>query len=420
MYRWMFFRLIHLNALCVSGRAALVALALAATVAKSAENVTPDVERGRYLAAAGNCISCHTRPNGEPFAGGVQFQTPMGLIYSTNITPDAETGIGRWRELDLMRAMHEGIAPDGRRLFPAFPYTSFTKVTDDDVKAIHAFLKTLKPVRYSPPPNGIAFQQRWALRIWNSMNFEPVRYQPVASRSADWNRGAYLVEGLGHCSACHTPRNRFMALITTRGYAGGNFQARVADGKVRRWSGVNLTSSTTGLASWSVDDLAKYLKTGFNQHGGTFGPMNEVIVNSTSHLTSDDLRAIAVYVKSLPIQNIDVSKPPSVGQLETGKAIYIERCEKCHLATGRGGMFQGPRLVGNAVAQSDDSATLINIILYGAEVPETLGPFGGWETMKPYADILDDEEVAAVSNYVRNAWGNRGNVVTASDVAKQR
>jgi alcohol dehydrogenase (quinone), cytochrome c subunit len=393
-----------------------------ASTSLMAHSPSPDsaLDRGRYLATAANCVSCHTRPGGAPFAGGVPFPTPLGTIYSTNITPDPETGIGKWSETDLIRAMHEGIAADGRRLYPAFPYPSFTKVTDDDVKAIYAYVKTLTPVRYRPPSNGFMFSMRWGMIVWDALFFKPGRYAADAAQSAEWNRGAYLSESLGHCGACHTSRNLFMAEITDRAFTGGEFQDKVTDDRSRRWSAVNLTPSSTGLGPWSAGDIAKYLQTGFTQHGGAFGPMNDVITNSTQHLSVDDLHAIATFLKNLPPQAPPMDPRRSADDLKAGEVIYHDRCEKCHLASGRGGIFNGPRLVGSAVVQAVDPASLVNVILYGAQPPPVLGAFAGWETMNSYADVLSDVEIAAVSNYVRSAWNNKGTVVRPSDVATQR
>jgi alcohol dehydrogenase (quinone), cytochrome c subunit len=376
------------------------------------------IERGKYLAAAGNCASCHSRPEGAPFAGGVPFATPFGTIYSTNITPDSDTGIGKWTVEDLRRAMHEGIARGGVYLFPAFPYPSFTKVSDEDVEAIYAYLRSLAPHRQSAPANGILLRQRWAMRIWNWLFFRPGRYVPEPTRSDEWNRGAYLVEGLGHCGACHTPRNVFMAEITSQKYSGGLLQDNVAMNRLRRWSCINLTSAKEGLAAWSLNDLSTYLKAGFAARAGTFGPMNEVIVSSLSRLTSEDVRAMAVYLKGLPPHE-HADGEITAKQIGTGEEIYRSRCEKCHLKSGRGGLFNGPPLQGSAIVQARDAASLINITLYGPDTPKDIS-FGAWESMQPYLEILDDSEVAAVVNYVRASWGNRGGPVSASDVAKQR
>jgi mono/diheme cytochrome c family protein len=377
------------------------------------------VERGKYLAEAGNCISCHTQTGAVPFSGGVPFETPFGTIFSSNITPDPATGIGTWTAYDLRRAMHEGIAAGGYRLFPAFPYTSFTKVTDADVDAIYHYLRSVKAARYTPPSNNFAFTQRWGMMFWNSLFFTKGRFSPDAARSTEWNRGAYLVEGLGHCSACHTPRNLLMAETAEKAYTGGAIRDKVAQGKIRRWSAVNLTSGKNGLAAWSVNDLVKYLRTGFSPRGGTFGPMNDVIVNSLKKLTSEDVRAMAVYLKSQPIGAEYRGDGISPEQTSAGAAIYKDRCEKCHSASGRGGMFSGPPLAGSAVVQAEDPASLINIILYGPETPKGVS-FGSWETMQPYNEVLNDSEVAAVSNYIRGSWGNRTSAVKAAAVAEQR
>ena len=399
----------------------------AQAAADAAPAVDPVVERGKYLAAAGNCISCHTRPGGEPFAGGLAFETQIGpiraTIHSTNITPDAETGIGKWTDSDLIKAMHEGVAPGGRNLFPAFPYTSFTKVTDDDVKAIYAYLKTVAPVKYTAPSNSFIFSQRWAMSIWNALFFKPGRFEAVAGKSEDYNRGAYLVDGLGHCSACHSPRNFAMAEIASKAYAGGAILDHVgkeSDNKIRTWSAPNLTPVKGGLTAWTVTDISHYLQKGFSTaRAGSFGPMNEVIANSMRYMNDADIKAIATYIKELPPQEPVMAKI-TPEQAKAGEKIY-ERCKECHQASGRGGMFSAPPLAGSAIAQAADPSSFINIILYGPKTPEDeVGTFGSWETMKSYGDVLSDEDVAAVANYIRSSWENVGGPVTAADVAKQR
>jgi mono/diheme cytochrome c family protein len=388
-----------------------------APVARAAYDAA-EIARGKYIADAGNCMSCHTVAGKPPFSGGVRFETPFGVLYSSNITPDATTGIGGWSLEDLRRAMHEGVSADGSALFPAFPYTAYTKVSDVDIASLYAYLRSLPPVRSEPPRNDFLLRQRWALPVWKALYFEDGRYTPDAAQSAEWNRGAYLVEGLGHCSACHSPRNRFMAEEAERAYEGGELMHEVADGKVRLWSAINLTQAKSGLAKWSVNDLAKYLHTGFSLRAGTFGPMNEVIVNSLSKLSAEDARAMAVYLKSLPAREY-AGPGVTPEQAQAGADIYEERCEKCHGASGRGGMFSGPPLAGSAVAQHHNPASLLNNIIYGPDMPKEVS-FGGWETMKAYGDVLDDEEIAAVSNYIRGSWGNSAPPVSAEDVARQR
>lgn len=375
--------------------------------------------RGKYLADAGNCVSCHTRRRGPPFTGGVSFETPFGTIYSSNITPDPDTGIGNWTANDLVNAMHRGVGPGGRPLLPAFPYTSFTKVSDADVIDIYAYLQTLKPLRYTPPSNSLTFSVRWPLKLWNSLYFKEGRFLPNRDRSEEWNRGAYLVEGLAHCGACHTSRNALMAEIPTQAYAGGAIRDRVANEKVRRWSAVNLTGAKNGLGAWSVADLTKYLSTGFSPRAGTFGPMNDVIVNSLRNLNKEDVHAIAVYLKSLPPVQ-DTSETELAAQSSPrGESIYKDRCEKCHSPSGRGGMFSAPPVAGSAVVQAQDPSSLINVILYGPEAPKDIS-FGGWESMPAYAGVLSDEDVAELSNYLRGSWGNTAPPVDTKEVAQQR
>jgi len=396
---------------------------LPASSADAASGAAATIARGKYLAMAGNCMSCHTRAGAAAFSGGVAFSTRVGMIYSSNITPDPVSGIGAWTVDDLRRAMQDGIAPGGRRLLPAFPYTSFTKVSDADIAAIYAYLRTAPPVRYSPPSNSFLLRQRWGMVLWDAMFFRPERFQPDARQSAQWNRGAYLVEGLGHCDACHTPRNVLMAEKSGEAYAGGSLNEAVPGGQIRSWSAVNLTSSQSGLAGWSVSDLSKYLHSGFSLRAGTFGPMNEVIDQSLKNLSDTDIHAMAVYLKSLPPVQSEApgASGPGVSgpDVQRGAKIYSDHCQECHMRSGRGGFLSAPPLAGSAVVQADDPASLINVILYGPDEPKDLS-FGGWQTMHPYKDVLSDAQIAAVSNYVRSSWKNRAAAVTAAQVARQR
>jgi alcohol dehydrogenase (quinone), cytochrome c subunit len=393
--------------------------ATAASRTRPAASDPASVERGRYLALAANCASCHTRPGGAPFSGGVAFETPFGTIYSSNITADPVHGIGNSTFDDLKRALHEGISAKGYRLFPAFPYTSFTRITDEDVKALYGYLQTIAPSAYDPPVNGFLFKQRWAMAIWDSLFFRPGRFTADSTRSPQWNQGAYLVDALGHCSACHSPRNAFMAEVQSKAYQGGSVREHVDRDKVRDWSAVNLTSSPAGLEEWNVAVLAKYLHTGFSPRAGTFGPMNEVVVNSTSQLTAEDVLAMATYIKSLPVDESAGATPGSAEASKAGEGIYHDRCAKCHGDSGRGGMFMGPPLFGSAIVRAPNPASLINVILYGAAPPTGI-ILGAWETMQPYTDVLSDSDVAAVATYVRGAWGNRASRVDAATIAKQR
>lgn len=407
--------------------------------AQTANSRAALVEQGRYLATAGDCISCHTRPNGAPFAGGLPLTTDFGVIYSANITPDAETGIGDWSEAQFARAMREGIARDGRNLYPAFPYTSYTKVSDRDVHAIYAYLRSLKPVRYTPPKNEMRgpFGIRLLLKGWNALFLQKGSYTPDESRSAQWNRGAYLTLGLGHCGACHTPRNVLGGEKNSLALTGGVYLDEIEDEvvehtvtpmderTVRLWSAANLTPASNGLGAWSVDEIAAYLKTGHNARAGAFGPMSKVIGNSTSHLTDADIRAIAVYLKSLPPATQERNATPAT--YAAGEIVYTTRCGDCHLPTGLGmprvanadPSKTAPPLAGNAALQAPNPATLINVILYGAH--EAVLTDGSWPKMSGFelSVGLDDEQIAALCTYVRSSWGNRAGPVDAAAVAKQ-
>ena len=399
------------------------------------------VEQGRYLAVAGDCISCHTRANGEPFSGGRPLHTPFGVIYSANITAHPKAGIGSWSEQQFGRALREGIAADGTHLYPAFPYTSYTQVTDQDVHSIYAYLRSVKPVNYTPPRNSLPFpfSVRALLAGWKMMFFEQGRYSPDPSRSDEWNRGAYLTQGLGHCGACHTPRNFLGAERHSEALSGGDFLDEIADevvndmitpleeSPVRAWSAANLTSATSGLGAWSLDEIAAYLKTGHSARAAAFGPMSEVIGNSTSHLTDQDIHAMAVYLKSLPPSTQSTPSKPAADALTAGEIVYATRCGDCHLPTGLGmprvasadASKTAPPLAGNAALQAPNPATLINVILYGAH-EHTLTD-GAWPKMNGFelSVGLDDEQIAALCTYVRSSWGNQAGAVSAAAVAKQ-
>jgi mono/diheme cytochrome c family protein len=428
----------------VAGWCASLAMGLAASTTQGAPSARAEaslIEQGRYLATAGDCISCHTRPKGVPFAGGLPLTSTFGVIYSANITPDLATGIGAWSEQQFARALREGIAADGRHLYPALPYTAYTKVTDQDVHAIYAYLRSLKPVRYTPPPNEMRFpfSLRGLLAGWNLLYLQPGRYVPDRVRSAEWNRGAYLVQGLGHCGACHTPRNLLGAERAAQALTGGAYLDEITDEviddhltpmderTVRLWSAANLTQASTGLAAWSVDEIEAYLKSGHNARAGAFGPMSLVIANSTSHLSAEDLRAMAVYLKSLPPAALPEQPHVDEARRRAGEIVYTTRCGDCHQSTGLGmprtanadPSKTAPPLAGNPALQAASPATLVNVLLYGAH-EAVLGP-ESWPKMSGFelSVGLDDEQIASLCTYVRSSWGNRAGPVDAADVAKQ-
>jgi mono/diheme cytochrome c family protein len=382
------------------------------------------VARGRYLATAANCQTCHTRSGGKPYEGGLPVTTDFGVIYSTNITSHPQAGIGRWTLAQFVRAFREGVDEQGQHLYPAFPYTAFTRLTDADLADLYAYFKTVPASAYRAPDNDMRFPfgQRQLLGPWKSMFFESARFTPRQDRSAEWNRGAYLVEALGHCGACHSPRNLLGAEKTDQAMAGGWYYDKIPGGVVRRWSAVNLTQAQSGLRAWSIGDLTSYLKTGHGTRAGSFGPMNEVIENSTRNLSDADVRAMAVYLKSLPAVERSDEQSLSDRERGAGETLYTIHCGTCHLPTGAGakpGEDLGPPLAGSAVVQSPEPYSLINIILYGTQVI-TPTPPKAWKNMKPLYDSLDDDEVAQIANYLRSSWGNRGGKVTEADVAEQR
>jgi len=381
------------------------------------------LSRGQWLAIAGNCETCHTSQGGKPFAGGLAFDTPFGKIYSTNITPDQQTGIGSWSREDFLKSLRHGERPNGEHLYPVFPYTAFTKITDADAGALYDYLRGVKAVSYSPPANEMSFpfNQRWLLSAWKLMFFEPGAYEPDAKQSKEWNEGAYLVEGLAHCSACHSPRNFMGAEKKAHAMTGGVYTDKVPGGELKKWSTPNLTSASSGLGPWSTEEVVSYLKTGQNSFLTTYGPMNEVILNSTRHLPADDVQAMAVYLKSLPANEADLEGPPDADEMKTARILYNVHCGTCHLPTGLGGEDIGARLAqGSPVVQAADPAALINVILYGPELPTPRLPSKRSKTMEAFGDQLSDEDVALIASFVRSSWKNKGGRVTEEQVAAQR
>lgn len=383
------------------------------------------VQRGKYLAIAGDCISCHTRAGGAPFSGGLAFHTAFGTIYSTNITFDQTTGIGGWTEKEFARALRQGIGKHNEHLYPVFPYPYFTKISDADVTALYAFLRTMPTVKFSAPANEMKFPfgQRSLLSIWKSMFFKEERFLPDKSKSVEWNRGAYLVEGLAHCGACHTPRNGLGGERSRQAMTGGVYQ-ELMDEQPVDWSSVNLTPSPQGLKAWTVDDLTSYLKQGYSTHASVSGPMISVVMNSTRNLTREDDHAIATYLKLMAPNGQGEPKSASPDIMARGETLYSIHCGTCHLPTGLGSTSTAPPLAGSAIALSPDPASIINTILRGPILPDQppspLWQSRKWQSMPSFDERLNDEDAAALLSYVRGSWGNRAGVVTAGQVARQR
>lgn len=373
------------------------------------------IARGMALVVAGDCAGCHTADPARPFAGGKRIETPFGAIYSPNLTPDREHGIGTWSDRDFERALRLGIAPDGSRYYPVFPYPNFTKLTRDDILAIRAYLATLAPFADRAPPGELRFPAnfRVLMRLWNYLFLRPGALEPDQTKDAAWNRGRYLVEGLAHCGVCHTPKSVFGADRRGRAFGGS---------EVDGWYAPRLDGAERGgLKSWSVDDIVEYLASGRNAKSHAGGPMADVVATSTSRMSDDDVRAIAVYLKALPAGPSGpaiVSSPPEA-EMKTGAAIYAHQCIACHEADGTGAPRIYPPLPGNVLLQSADPLSTLRVILDGAQTMTTpRAPNTG--SMPAYANELSDEEIAAVANYIRNSWGNAATPVTAEQVVKAR
>ncbi len=374
------------------------------------------VERGAYLARAGNCMTCHTVRGGAPYAGGRAIDTPFGTVYTSNLTPDANSGIGKWSAAEFWRALHNGRSRDGRLLYPAFPYPNYTQVTREDSDALYAYLLSLPA---APKPNR-EHALRWpygtqpALAVWRALFFSPGVYEPSPKQSTEWNRGAYLVQGLGHCSACHTPRNSLGATEDDLRLAGGLIP-------MQNWYAPSLASpAEAGVADWDKAHIVSLLKTGVSERGAVTGPMAEVVQQSTQYMNEADLSAMAVFLKDLPQSPMPAPlKPmPALANSPGGK-LYTMHCAECHGTDGKGIAGAYPPLAGNRAVTMKSTANLVQIVLNGGYAPSTEGnprPYG----MPPFMLQLNDAEVAALLSYVRNAWGNNAEEVTAVEAARYR
>ena len=377
------------------------------------------VARGESLTRAGNCMGCHTARGGAPYAGGRGIETPFGTVVAPNLTPDVETGLGRWSADDFWRALHNGRARDGRLLYPAFPYPNYTRVVRADADAMFAYLRSLPAVvqRNAPHRLDFPFSLQPALAVWRALYFEPGVFRPDAARSAAWNRGAYLVEGLGHCNACHSRRNVLGAPAGPLDLAGGLIP-------VQNWYAPSLTSiDESSVAEWETRHVIDLLKTGISARGMVMGPMTEVVQNGTQFVSEDDLAAMAEFLKSLPqTRSGFATKTPAVPNPESkarGAKLYENQCVQCHGEDGRGVPAAYPALAGSRAVTMDPPANLVHIVLQGGFPPSTAGnprPFG----MPPFATMLSNQDVADLLTYVRNSWGNRAAEVTTLEVSRYR
>ncbi|WP_211335147.1 c-type cytochrome [Thiocapsa rosea] len=390
------------------------------------------VNPGQYLSAAGDCAACHTRPDGKPFEGGLAIDTPFGTIYTPNITPSEDYGIGAFSDRDFLRALQHGISPSGSPYYPAFPYTSYTKVADEDLLAIKAYLMTVEPSSYQPPKTHL----RWPFSIrdlmfgWQEVYFKAGRFQSDPNRSDDWNRGAYLVEGLGHCGECHTPRNLAGATEPSKAMTGA-----VIDG----WYAPNLTDALdAGLGRWSVDELAAFLGTGIAKtaHDSdaidagdapvteALGPMAEVVHDSLSKLTEADLYAMAIYLIDLPAKTAPTHQPQvppllSQADFESGRDLYTTHCSACHQDHGQGLAPYFPALRGNPAVTIEEPNDVVKTLLLGAPADPS-DAFSPYVVMPAFGSTLTDEQIATLASYIRAAWGNDAAPVQSAEVKALR
>jgi mono/diheme cytochrome c family protein len=392
--------------------AALMAALLVTRAAVAADLQSFEtVARGQYLAVVADCAACHTKPGGKPFAGGVALKTPFGTLVGPNITPDPDAGIGAWTDDQFVAALHDGRGRGGIRLFPAMPYPAYTKMTREDALAIRAYLQTIAPEPDKIEANRLPFPLsiRFNMAVWNALNFNPGRIEPDSSKSAEWNRGRYLVDALGHCGTCHTPKTLLGA---------DNVSAYLQGGPLQGWFAPNITAdSRKGVGGWSIDEIVRYLKTGVSPDSIATGDMTEEIVHSSSKMTDSDLKTIAVYLKSLvtPKESVPVSLAASDPRMVAGQAIYKDNCAACHTDAGTGtpGLFA--RLARSNTVQSDDPTTLIRVVLMGSQGVSTADaptspamPSFGWR--------LNDAQVASVLTYIRNTWGNAAALISTDQV----
>lgn len=375
------------------------------------------VERGRYLSKAGNCMACHTPVGAAEFSGGRAIPTPFGEVYSSNLTPDSATGLGNWSSDDFWQALHHGKSRDGRSLYPAFPYPSYSLVSRGDSDALFAYLQTLAPVTQASPAHRLRFpyNTQIALNIWRALYFDPAEYRTDPQQSDTWNRGAYLVQGLAHCGACHTPR----------GALGNTDKSHPLSGSAIAGLGWYAPALTQGpLSSTEKEALIELLKTGINHQAVLSGPMAEVTVHSLQYMAFDDLAAMTEYLASLEPTSSQLPETSGVtiewgnALHQEGMALYGKHCEDCHGASGEGQDRRYPALAGNRAVLTNPPNNAIKVLLYGGFGASTEGrprPHG----MPAYAQLMSDKEAANVLSYIRAAWGNNAPAISASSIRRQ-
>ncbi len=393
----------------------LLALCLVLIACGSLRADPSQVERGKYLATAADCFACHTDPKTQiAYAGGRGVRTPFGTVISANITPDSETGIGQWTDAQFDQAVRFGKRADGAHLYPAMPYPYYRKLTREQVQDIRAYLKTIPAVRLKPPSNALPFpfNIRLILVVWNALFFHDQPFTANAAQSDAWNRGAWLVQGPGHCAACHTPKN----------FLGGDKRAEPLQGDaLQGWVAPDITrNAARGLAHWSSDDMMAFLRSGHNASAAAGGPMKEVVEDSTSHLNAADLQAMAVYLASFASKaTLPGAVPPSDPVMKAGAAIFGDLCSACHTQRGTGVPYMIPDLAVSPAVSAHDSDGVVHVLLYGAQSAATRAEPTG-PAMPSYSKLLTDEQLAAVATYVRNSWGHAAKATRVSEIQTAR
>lgn len=387
------------------------------------------IAQGEYYARVADCVACHTAPGGQPFAGGLGMQTPLGAIYSTNITPDPETGIGNYSYADFERAVRRGVKPDNTALYPAMPFVSYMIAQDQEIEAMYAyFMSAVEPVKQANQPSTIPWpaSMRWPVSLWHLVFGQPREFEPDPSRTVVENHGAYLVEGLAHCGACHTPRGigfqeKALADDDGRLFLGGS----VLEG----WYAKSLRNEGVGLAIWSTDEIVDFLRTGRTEHTAAFGSMADVVEHSTQYFSDEDLHAIAAYLKSLPARegypaewqphdDTTTAKLRS-GEIDSpGAIIYVQECAACHRLDGMGAPRVFPALAHNSIVFAEDPSSLIQITMAGGKMADT--SHDAMAFAMPGFYNLSNQDLADVLNFIRNGWGNHGSDITTRDIARMR
>ena len=408
----------------------LIAIALGAVtlLPLAATANTPDpslIKQGEYLARMGDCMACHSVAGKDDYAGGLPITSPLGTIYSTNITPDKQQGIGNFTEQQFADAVRKGVLPDGRHLYPAMPYPDYAKISDQDISALyHYFMQGVKPSAQQPAQTDLRFpfNQRWGMALWNWAFVDSTPFKPLPEATEQVNRGAYLVESLGHCGSCHSPRG----LAMNEKSVSSDAASFISGGELNGWT----VPSLRGIARWSTQDIVDYLQTGRNSKAGVAGEMTSVVAHSTSYLTDSDAQAIAVYLKALggnppvPAEDTQANRHTAdrltaAQNLTAGERLYIDNCNACHFVDGKGAPHAFPALDQASIVNADNPTGLIHIILAGAQLPSTAKSASALK-MPGFANRLTDSQVAELATFIRQGWSNHAEAVTGQQVKEVR